>query len=39
MNDVEARVNDNYSNLESVVKNLESQLAEKSEENHEYQRV
>ena len=32
MNDVEARVNDNYSNLESVVKNLESQLAEKSEE-------
>ena len=32
MNDVESRVNDNYSNLESVVKNLESQLAEKSEE-------
>lgn len=32
MNDVEARVNDNYSNLEAVVKNLESQLAEKSEE-------
>ena len=32
MNDVEARVNDNYSNLESVVKNLEAQLAEKSEE-------
>ena len=32
MNDVETRVNDNYSNLEAVVKNLESQLAEKSEE-------
>jgi hypothetical protein len=32
MNDVEARVNDNYSNLESVVKSLEAQLAEKSEE-------
>jgi len=32
MNDVESRVNDNYSNLESVVKNLEAQLAEKSEE-------
>ena len=32
MNDVESRVNDNYSNLEAVVKNLESQLAEKSEE-------
>lgn len=32
MNDVESRVNENYSNLESVVKSLESQLAEKSEE-------
>ena len=32
MNDVETRVNNNYSNLEAVVKNLESQLAEKSEE-------
>jgi len=32
MNDVETRVNDNYSNLESVVKSLEAQLAEKSEE-------
>ena len=32
MSDVEKRVNDNYSNLENVVKSLESQLAEKSEE-------
>ena len=32
MNDVESRVKEDYSNLESVVKNLESQLAEKSEE-------
>ena len=32
MNDVESRVNENYSNLETVVKSLESQLAEKSEE-------
>ena len=32
MSDVEKRVKDDYSNLESVVKNLESQLAEKSEE-------
>ena len=32
MSDVEKRVNDNYSNLESVVKSLEAQLAEKSEE-------
>ena len=32
MEDVEKRVNDNYDNLESVVKNLESQLAEKSQE-------
>ena len=32
MNDVESRVNENYSNLEAVVKSLESQLAEKSEE-------
>ncbi len=32
MNDVESRVNENYSNLEQVVKSLESQLAEKSEE-------
>ena len=32
MNDVETRVKQDYSNLESVVKNLESQLAEKSEE-------
>ena len=32
MNDVEKRVNDNYSNLETVVKSLEAQLAEKSEE-------
>ena len=32
MSDVEKRVNDNYSNLETVVKSLEAQLAEKSEE-------
>ena len=32
MNDVEKRVNDKHENLESVVKELESQLAEKSEE-------
>ena len=32
MSDVEARVKDDYSNLESVVKGLEKQLAEKSEE-------
>jgi len=32
MNDVESRIKDDYSNLESVVKTLESQLAEKSEE-------
>ena len=32
MSDVETRVNENYTNLESVVKSLESQLAEKSEE-------
>ena len=32
MNDVESRVKEDYSNLEQVVKNLESQLAEKSEE-------
>ena len=32
MSDVEARVKDDYSNLEQVVKSLEAQLAEKSEE-------
>jgi len=32
MNDVESRVKEDYSNLEQVVKGLESQLAEKSEE-------
>jgi len=32
MNDVEKRVKDDYSNLEEVVKGLEKQLAEKSEE-------
>ena len=32
MNDVESRVKEDYSNLEEVVKGLESQLAEKSEE-------
>ena len=32
MNDVESRVKEDYSNLEQVVKSLESQLAEKSEE-------
>ena len=32
MNDVESRVKEDYSNLESVVKSLEAQLAEKSEE-------
>jgi len=32
MSDVEKRVKDDYSNLEQIVKNLESQLAEKSEE-------
>ena len=32
MNDVEKRVKDDYSNLEQVVKSLEAQLAEKSEE-------
>jgi HK97 family phage prohead protease len=32
MSDVEKRVKDDYSNLESVVKGLEKQLAEKSEE-------
>jgi len=32
MSDVEKRVKDDYSNLESVVKSLEKQLAEKSEE-------
>ena len=32
MSDVEKRVNDNYTNLEGVVKSLEAQLAEKSEE-------
>ena len=32
MEDVEKRVNDNYDNLEQVVKKLESELAEKSEE-------
>jgi HK97 family phage prohead protease/HK97 family phage major capsid protein len=32
MNDVESRVKEDYSNLESVVKGLESELAEKSEE-------
>jgi HK97 family phage prohead protease/HK97 family phage major capsid protein len=32
MNDVESRVKQDYSNLEQVVKGLESQLAEKSEE-------
>ena len=32
MSDVEARVKDDYSNLEAVVKSLEAQLAEKSEE-------
>jgi HK97 family phage prohead protease len=32
MQDVEKRVKDDYSNLESVVKSLEKQLAEKSEE-------
>jgi HK97 family phage prohead protease/HK97 family phage major capsid protein len=32
MNDVESRVKQDYSNLEQVVKSLESQLAEKSEE-------
>ena len=32
MNDVESRVKADYSNLEQVVKSLESQLAEKSEE-------
>ncbi len=32
MNDVESRVKEDYTQLESVVKSLESQLAEKSEE-------
>jgi HK97 family phage prohead protease/HK97 family phage major capsid protein len=32
MTDVESRVKEDYSNLESVVKSLEAQLAEKSEE-------
>ena len=32
MSDVESRVKDDYSNLEQVVKSLEAQLAEKSEE-------
>ena len=32
MSDVESRVKDDYSNLENVVKSLEAQLAEKSEE-------
>ena len=32
MSDVEKRVNENHSNLETVVKSLEAQLAEKSEE-------
>jgi HK97 family phage prohead protease len=32
MNDVESRVKEDYSNLESVVKSLEAQLSEKSEE-------
>ena len=32
MNEVEKRVKDDYSNLEQVVKSLEAQLAEKSEE-------
>jgi len=32
MNDVESRVKEDYSNLEQVVKGLESELAEKSEE-------
>ena len=32
MNDVEKRVNDKHEDLEQVVKSLESQLAEKSEE-------
>jgi HK97 family phage prohead protease len=32
MSDVEKRVNANYSNLETIVKSLEAQLAEKSEE-------
>ena len=32
MSDVESRVKEDYSNLESVVKSLEAQLAEKSEE-------
>jgi HK97 family phage prohead protease len=32
MNDVESRVKEDYSNLENVVKSLEAQLSEKSEE-------
>jgi hypothetical protein len=32
MNDVESRVKEDYSNLEQVVKSLEAQLSEKSEE-------